>query len=117
MKKTIAAILVLCSLSFAAPIQKQENPDFTTMEQIVRAVTQNLSGKGFRVVFASEDDRESLQLRHWIVTVQKYPAGYKAVDDRTTMILFGGPPCPAGKAGKAMFDQRNSRRTSLLGQF
>jgi hypothetical protein len=101
MKKTIAAILVLCSLAFAGPVQKQENPDFTFMEQIIHVATQNLSGKGFRVVFASEDDRESLQLRHWIVTVQKYPADYKTVDDRTTMILFSGPPCPAGKAGEA----------------
>jgi hypothetical protein len=66
MKKNIVAILVLYSLSFAAPIQKQENPDFKTMEQIVRVATQSLSGKGFRVVFASEDDRESLHLRHWI---------------------------------------------------
>lgn len=102
MKRIIATILVLCSLAFAAPVQKQENPDFTTMEQIARVATENLSGKGYRVVFASEDDRESLQLRHWIVTVQKYPADYKTVDDRTTVLLFGGPPCAAGKAGEAL---------------
>jgi hypothetical protein len=98
MKKTIAAILMLCSLALAAPVQKPENPDFTTMEQILGVATQNLSGKGYRVVFASEDNRESLQLRHWIVTVQKYPAGYKTEDDSRMGIVFSGPPCALGKA-------------------
>jgi hypothetical protein len=99
MKKTIASILVMCSLAFAVPVQKQENPDFTMMEQIVRVATQDLPGKGYRVFVASQDDRESLQLRHWIVTVQKYPADYKTVDDRTT-VMFSGPPCPSGKAAE-----------------
>jgi hypothetical protein len=117
MKKTIAAILVLCSLAFAAPVQKQENPDFATMEQIVRVATEDLSGKGYRVVFASEDDRESLHLRHWIVTVQKYPADYKTVDDRTTVLVFGGPPCPAGKAGEACSIREILDEPLFLGRF
>jgi hypothetical protein len=99
MKKTIAGIVVLCSLAFAAPVQKQESPEFAKMEQIVRVATQSLSGKGYRVVFASEDDRESLHLRHWIVTVQPYPTDYKAIDEQKMGILFSGPPCSSEKAG------------------
>ena len=92
--------MALCFLAFAAPVQKQDSPEFTKMQQILRVATENLSGKGYRVVFASEDDRESLQLRHWIVTVQKYPTDYKTVDARTTMLVFSGSPCVSGKAGE-----------------
>jgi hypothetical protein len=95
MSKIIIAALLL---SIAAPAQKEQSTDFAKMEQIVRIATQDLSGKNYRVVFAAEDNRESLYLRHWIVTVQEYPASYKTVDDLSMGIVFSGPPCASGKA-------------------
>ena len=95
MSKIIIAALLL---STAAPAQKEQSTDFAKMKQIVRVATQDLSGKSYRAVFAAEDNRESLYLRHWIVTVQEYPASYKTVDDLTMGIVFSGPPCASGKA-------------------
>jgi hypothetical protein len=100
MKKTIAAILVLCSLAFAAPAQKQRNADFAKMEQIVQVATKGLSGNRGRVLIAAEDNLGSLHLRHWIVTVQPYSTDYKAIDEEKMGILFSGPPCFSGKAGE-----------------
>lgn len=95
MKKTVVGTLLLCSVALAAPAQKEESTDFAKMKQILRVATADLPGKDYRVVVAVENNRESLHLRHWIVTVQKYPADYKVVDDRTTTVVFSGPPCPA----------------------
>jgi hypothetical protein len=93
MKTIIVATLSLCSVLSAAPAQKDATTDFVKIEQILRVATKDLSGNSYRVVFAAEDNRESLKPRHWIVTVQKYPADYKVIDDHKMAIMFPGPPC------------------------
>jgi hypothetical protein len=70
------------------------------MEQIVRVATQDLPGKDYQVVFTTENNLESPYPHPWLVTVQKYPANYNAMDDRTKAVLFSGPPCASGKAAE-----------------
>jgi hypothetical protein len=100
MKRILIATLSLCSVLSAAPTQRGTNSDFAKMEQIVRVATKDLSGNGERVVIAAEDNRESLHLRHWIVTIQPYPTDYKAKDEQKMGVLFSGPPCSSEKAGE-----------------
>lgn len=64
------------------------------MEQIVRIATAGLPAENFRVVFAAEDNRESMRLHHWIVTVERYPADYHVIDEVKTRLGFMAPPCP-----------------------
>lgn len=98
--KNIAAILVLCSTAFAASGQKQGSTYFTQMEQIVRVATQDLPGKDYQVVFATENNLESSYPHPWFITVQKYPEDYNVMDDRTKLVVFPGPPCASGKAAE-----------------
>lgn len=93
MKKIIITALLFCTITFAATRKDQESTDFVKMEQILRAATAALPDKDYRVVLSVEGNLESLSPRHWVATVQKYPADYKTVDDRKTRILFNGPPC------------------------
>ncbi len=91
--KIIVVTLLLCLASFAAPAQKEESTDLLKMELTVRVAAVGLQGKSYRVVLAAEDNGESIDFRHWIVTIQRYPADYKIMDDQTIGVILPGPPC------------------------
>ncbi|HEY2390762.1 MAG TPA: hypothetical protein VGK22_06285 [Candidatus Angelobacter sp.] len=98
MNKFVALIFAICIVARAKAGQHEKNTDLKT-QQVLRAATADLPGKNYRVVFAAEDSQESMNPRHWMVTIQKYPADYNRIDDSTIGIMFTGPPCPSGKAG------------------
>lgn len=101
MKKIIIVALLLSTVAFVSPAQRtQETTDFVKMEQVLRAATAALPDKDYRVVFAVEDNRESLSLQHWVATVQKYPADYKVIDEQKMRIMFSGPPCLSTNAAE-----------------
>jgi hypothetical protein len=97
MRNLLAPVLLILLARSATLVQTGESADsLAKMRQIFRVAAADLSGKEYRVVFATEDNGESLNMRHWIVTVQAYPAGYKAYDDQVGGVIFSGPPCPPG---------------------
>jgi hypothetical protein len=100
MKKNIVVALLLGSVIPVAFAQGGEGTDFINMERILRVATQDLPGKNYRVIFATEGNRESPHLRHWIATVQEYPVNYKPIDNSSIGIVFSGPPCAAGKVAE-----------------
>jgi hypothetical protein len=91
---------VLCTGVLAASTPKQESTDLAKMKQILRVATAGLADKNYRVIFAAEDNRTSLGLHYWIVTLQEYPADYKTVDDQEIRVMASGPPCASGKAAE-----------------
>lgn len=97
MKQILAVSLFLSVAVPAMLAQNETSADFKKMEQVLRIATQHLPDQRYRVVFAAEDNMESFHLRHWIVTVQKYPVDYKMIDDQKVGVIFSGPPCPSGK--------------------
>jgi hypothetical protein len=100
MKKITLVTFLVSSALFAASAPRDESPDFARVKQVLRLATADLKGNDYRVVFAAESNLQALTQRHWVVNVQRYPAGYKPLDDQKTAIGFGGPPCTGRAAAE-----------------
>jgi hypothetical protein len=117
MKRILLPVLLLASMVLAAPSQQRESPDFVKMKQVLRLATADLKGDDYRIVFAGESNLQALMQRHWVVSVQRYPASYKPFDDQKTAIGFGGPPCTGRAAVEFCSIPALSGETLFQGRF
>ncbi len=88
MRKLAALTVLLCFPARVVFAQEGKANEFAQMKQIVSIAAAGVPGKDFRVVFASEDSLASMHLRHWIVTIGRYPENY-----RTSLEISPGAPC------------------------
>src|SRR5258708_31147413 len=88
MRKLAALTVLLCCPARVVFAQEGKANEFAQMKQIVSIAAAGVPGKDFRVVFASEDSLASMHLRHWIVTIGRYPENY-----RTSLEISPRAPC------------------------